>query len=138
MNKSNIKLHLYIRLGRTQRYKHDARASINQREQYGGTFYLFISTGRSPVKITYISFTTYHNHDTNYHGPVGHFIFKSVQPFVSRRVAMPKLPGKWLQYVSSRYACFCVDLSKVFFLKGPSATKQTPNSTSAFLHWYVF
>jgi hypothetical protein len=52
-----------------------------------------LSTGRSPVKITFISFTTSYNNDTNYHGPIGLFIFKSVHPFISGRVAMPKLPG---------------------------------------------
>jgi hypothetical protein len=70
------------------------QASTSQREQYRGTVHLFISTGRSSIKITFMSFTTSYNHDTNYHGPIGLFIFKSVQPFVSRRVAMPKLPGR--------------------------------------------
>jgi hypothetical protein len=93
MNKNNIELHLYLRLDRRQKYKCDARASISQREQYGGTVHLFIGTGRSPIKITFISSTTSYNHDTNYHGSIGLFLFKSVQPFVSRHVAMPKLPG---------------------------------------------
>jgi hypothetical protein len=30
-----------------KKYKRDTKASIGQREQYGGTVYLFISTGRS-------------------------------------------------------------------------------------------
>jgi hypothetical protein len=30
-----------------KKYKRDAKASTGQREQYGGTVYLFISTGRS-------------------------------------------------------------------------------------------
>jgi hypothetical protein len=92
MNKSNIELHSYLRFDRKQRYKRDARASTSQHEQYGGTVHLFIGTGCSLCKITFMSFTTSYNHDTNYHGPIGLFIFKSVQPFVSRRVAMPKLP----------------------------------------------
>jgi hypothetical protein len=93
MNKNNIELHLYLRLDRRQKSKRDARMNISQREQYGGTIHLFIGTGRSPVKITFTSSTTSYNHDTNYHGPIGLFLFKSVQPFVSRHVAMPKLPG---------------------------------------------
>jgi hypothetical protein len=93
MNKNNIELHLYLRLDRRQRYKCDAQASTNQREQYGGTVHLFIGTGRSLCEITFMSFTTSYNHDTNYHGPIGLFIFKSVQPFISRRFSMPKLPG---------------------------------------------
>ena len=76
-----------------KKYKRDARASTSQREQYRGTVHLFIGTGRSPVKITFMSSTTSYNHDTNYHGPIGHFIFKSVQPFVYGCVAMPKLSG---------------------------------------------
>jgi hypothetical protein len=93
MNKNNIELHLYLRLDRRQRYKRDTRANTSQHEQYGGTVHLFIGTGRSPVKITFMSFINSYNHDTNYHGSIGLFIFKSVQPFVSRHVAMPKLPG---------------------------------------------
>jgi hypothetical protein len=93
VNKNNIELHLYLRLDRKQKYKRDARANTSQREQYGGTVHLFIGTGRSPVKITFMSSTTSYNHDTNYHGLIGLFLFKSVQPFVSRHVAMPKLPG---------------------------------------------
>jgi hypothetical protein len=77
-----------------------------------------------------VSFTTGYNHDINYHGPIGLFIFKSVPPFVLRHVVMPKLPGWQLRL------CFCVDLPKVFILMGPSTTKQTPNTliiASAFI-----
>jgi hypothetical protein len=93
MNKNNIELHLYLWLDKRQRYKRDARASTSQREQYRDTVHLFIGTGRSPVKITFMTFTTSYNHDTNYHGLIGLFLFKSVHPFVSRHVAMPMLPG---------------------------------------------
>jgi hypothetical protein len=71
---------------------------------------------------------TRYNNDTNHHGLIGLFLFKSVQPFVSRHVTMPKLPGLWLRRVPSRRVCLCADLSKVFLLKGPSATKQAPNT----------
>src|SRR5688572_8733291 len=57
MDKNNIELHLYLRLDRRQRYKRDARASTSQREQYGGTVHLFIGTGRSLRKITFMPFT---------------------------------------------------------------------------------
>jgi hypothetical protein len=56
MNKNNIELHLYIRLDRRQRYKCDARASTSQRVQYRGTIHLFIGTGRSLCKITFMPF----------------------------------------------------------------------------------
>jgi hypothetical protein len=93
MNKNNIELHLYLPLDRRQGYKHDARASTSQREQYGGTVHLFIGTRPSLCEITFMSFTIGYNHDTNYHGSIGLFVFKSVQPIVSRRVTMPNLPG---------------------------------------------
>jgi hypothetical protein len=65
----------------------------NQHEQYVVTVHLFIGTGRSPVEITFMSLITNYKHDTNYHGLNGLFLFKSVPPFVSRCVIMPKLPG---------------------------------------------
>jgi hypothetical protein len=68
------------------------RVNTSQREQYVGTVHLFIGMRRSPVKITFISLMTSYNHDTNYHGLIGFFLFKSVQPFISRHVTMPKLP----------------------------------------------
>jgi hypothetical protein len=92
MNVNNIELHLYLRLDRRQKSKRDARANTSQREQYGDIVHLFIGTRRSPIKITFMSLMTSYNHDTNYHGLIGLFLFKSVQPFVSRHVTMPKLP----------------------------------------------
>jgi hypothetical protein len=82
MNKNNSGLHLYLRLGRRCQYKCDARASTSQREQFEGTVHLFIGTGRSLCGFTFMSFITGYNHDTDYHGSIGIFIFKSVQPFV--------------------------------------------------------
>jgi hypothetical protein len=85
---------LYLRLDRRYENKRDAQANINQREQYRGTVHLFIGTGRSLCEITFIFFTIDYNHDTNYHGSICLFILKSVQPFVSRHVIMPKFPGR--------------------------------------------
>ena len=93
MNVNNIELHLYLRLDRRQKSKRDARMNTSQREHYGGTIHLFIGTGHSLCGFTFTSFTNDYNHDTDYHGPIGLFIFKSVPPFVSRRVIMLKLPG---------------------------------------------
>jgi hypothetical protein len=89
-----MELYLYLRLDRRRKYKHDARASTSKREQYGGTVHLFIGTGRSLCEITFIPFTIDYNHDTNYHGSICLFIFKSVQPFILRHVVMPKFPGR--------------------------------------------
>jgi hypothetical protein len=57
--------------------------NTSQCEQYGSTIHLFIGTGRSPDKITFMPLTTNHNHDTNYQGLCRLFLFKSVPPFVS-------------------------------------------------------
>jgi hypothetical protein len=73
---------LYLRLDRRRKNKYDARASTNQREQYGGTVHLFIGTGCSLCEIIFIPFTIDYNHDINYHESICLFIFKSVQPFV--------------------------------------------------------
>jgi hypothetical protein len=129
MNMNNIELHLFLRLDRRQESKHDARVNTSQCEQYRGTIHLFIGTGRNSVKITFMFLMTSYNQDTNYHGLIGLFLFKSVQPFVSRHVTMPKLPGSELRHVPSHCVCLYVDLSKVFLLKGPSAKKQAPNIT---------
>jgi hypothetical protein len=88
-----MELHSYLRLDRRKLYKCNARDSTNQREQYGGTVHLFIGTGRSLYGFTFVSITTGYNHDTDNNGSIGLFIFKSVPPFVSRRVTMPKLSG---------------------------------------------
>jgi hypothetical protein len=58
--------------------KRDVWANTRQREQYMGTVHLFIGTGRSLWEITFMPFTNNYNHNTRYHGPIGHFIFKSV------------------------------------------------------------
>jgi hypothetical protein len=93
MNMNNIELHLYLRLDRRQKSKCDARVNTSQREQYEVTVHLFIGTGRSPIEITFMPLINNYEHDTNYHGLVGLFLFKLVQPFVSRDVTMLKLSG---------------------------------------------
>jgi hypothetical protein len=57
MNMNNIKLHSYLRLDRRQKFKCDARVNTSQREQYGVTIHLFIGTGRSLCRITFMPFT---------------------------------------------------------------------------------
>jgi hypothetical protein len=90
---NNSKLHLYLRLDRRCALKSDVRVNTSQREQYGITVHLFIGTERSPVEITFMSLITNYKRDINYHGLIGLFLFKSVQPFVLRYVIKPKLPG---------------------------------------------
>jgi hypothetical protein len=61
MKINNIELHLYLRLDRRQKFKCDARMNTSQREQYGVTVNLFIGTGRSLCRITFmpLTFTIY-------------------------------------------------------------------------------
>jgi hypothetical protein len=93
------------------------RVITSQHEQYGGTVHLFIGTGRSPDKITFVPLTTNHIHDTNYQGLCGLFIFKSVPPFVasvsSCRSFFDCSFGKHLHVtpvcMSSCRRCFCLE-----------------------------
>jgi hypothetical protein len=57
----------------------------SQREQYGNTVHQFIGTGRSPCKITLMSFTFINNSIVILQGLIWLFIFKSV-PFSRRYV----------------------------------------------------
>jgi hypothetical protein len=52
-----------------------------QREQYGVTVHLFIGTGHSLDKITFMSLTFTVDHKANYQGLGGIFSFKSVPSF---------------------------------------------------------
>jgi hypothetical protein len=84
----NIELHLYLRLDRRQKSKRDAQVNTNQREQYGGTVHLFIGTGRSLCKITFMPFMFTIDLRTIYRGLDSLFLFKSV----SFSATEPKLP----------------------------------------------
>jgi hypothetical protein len=53
-------------------------------------------------------FTINYNNDTEHHGLLSHFIFKSVRPFVMRSVIVLKL------YMWELQRCFWEDLPKVF------------------------
>jgi hypothetical protein len=112
-----FKLHLYLRLDRRQKIESDVRVITSHREQYGGTVHLFIGMGHSPNKITFMSLITNHNHDTNYQGLCGLFLFKLVPPFVSSvslcRSSLNCSFGIYLHVVpaciSSYRRCFCLE-----------------------------
>jgi hypothetical protein len=72
---------LYLQLDRRYENKRDARASTNQREQYRGTVHLFISTGRSLCKITFMPSMFIIDVRTIYRGLNNLFLFMSV-PFL--------------------------------------------------------
>jgi hypothetical protein len=65
----------------------------NQREQYGGTVHLFIGTGHSPYKITFMPFTFDNNSIVIHRGLNSLFIFKSV----SFSATTPKLSRSHLR-----------------------------------------
>jgi hypothetical protein len=85
---NNIELHLYLRLDRRQKTKHDARTNTSQREQYEGTVHLFIGTRRSLCEITFMPFMFTIDLRIIYWGLDSLFLLKSV-PF---SVTEPKLP----------------------------------------------
>jgi hypothetical protein len=90
---NNIELHLYLRLDRRWESKCNVRVNTGQCEQYIGTVHLFIGTRCNPVKITFMPLIANYKHDTSHHELNDLLLFKSVLPFVSRRVDMLKLPG---------------------------------------------
>jgi hypothetical protein len=65
----------------------------SQREQYGGTVHLFIDTGHSPYKITFMPFTFDNNYIVIHRGLNSLFIFKSVSFSATR----PKLSRSHLR-----------------------------------------
>jgi hypothetical protein len=85
-NKTNDPL--YFRLNRRQKYKLDARTSIGQREQYGGTVHLFIGTGHNLCKIAFMPFMFVIDLRTTHRGLDSLFPFKSV-PLSSVELKLP-------------------------------------------------
>jgi hypothetical protein len=85
---NNVELHLYLQLDRRQKSKRDARVNTSQCEQYGATIHLFIGTGRSLCKITFVPFMFTIDLRTIYRGLNNIFLFKSVL----FSAAEPKLP----------------------------------------------
>jgi hypothetical protein len=55
----------------------DARTITIQYEQYGGTVHLFIGTGHSPSKNTFMTLTCTHDLNTKHQGLTSLFIFDS-------------------------------------------------------------
>jgi hypothetical protein len=100
----------------------------SQREQYVGTIHLFIGTGHSLDKITFVSLITNHNHSTNCQGLRGVFLFKSVPYFV---LSIPSCQSSFNRsfgiYLHVIFACIS-SCQRCFLLRGPSAKKKAPNN----------
>jgi hypothetical protein len=84
---NNIELHLYLRLDRRRKFRCDVRVNTSQRIQYGVTVHLFIGTGRSLCRITFMPLTFTIDLGIIYRGLDNLFPFKSV----SFSTAKPKL-----------------------------------------------
>jgi hypothetical protein len=56
--------------------------STIQREQYGVTVHLFIGTGRSPGKTTFMSLMFTHDRNTNYKGLSSLFLLRLLLTFL--------------------------------------------------------
>jgi hypothetical protein len=104
----------------------------NQREQYGSTVHLFIGTGHSPYKITFMPFTFDNNSIVIYRGLNSLFIFKSVLFFA----ITPKLSCSHLRR--------CTDLRIILVRcdtdlspKIPVHTLYSRNSQILFLRTFV-
>jgi hypothetical protein len=79
----------------------------SQREQYGSTVHLFIGTGRSPCKFTFMPFTLGSNSIVIHRGPNSLFIFKSV----SFSATTPKLSRSHLRRcINLRIILVCCDI----------------------------
>jgi hypothetical protein len=74
-------LNLYLRLARRWKSESDARVITIQCEQYGVTVHLFIGTGHSPNKITFVSLTFTVDRKANYQELGSLFFFKLVSSF---------------------------------------------------------
>jgi hypothetical protein len=68
----------YLRFIRRWDCRDDARAITIQREQYSVTVHLFIGTGCSPDKITFMPLTFTLNHNASYQGLSSLFPLRSV------------------------------------------------------------
>jgi hypothetical protein len=114
MNKNNTELHLYLGLDRRQKYKCDARANTSQREQYGGIVHLFIGTGRSLCKITFMPFIFTIDLRTICRGLDSIFLLKSVLFSATE----PKLPcaqlRRWFNLHYNPAFSYCVQLHPEF------------------------
>jgi hypothetical protein len=119
-------LHLYLSLDGRWKRESDARVIIFQREQYRGTVHLFIDTGRSPNKITYVSLITNYNHNTDYQGLYNLFLFKLVSSFIfsmtSSRSSFNRSFGLYLHVTTA----FVLSCRRCFFLEDLRRRRRPP------------
>jgi hypothetical protein len=106
INRNDIELQMYLQVEGDESTSVTQKRMPNQRVQYGGTVHLFIGTGHSPYKITFMPFTIDNNSIVIYRGPNSLFIFKSVSFFATT----PKLSCSHLRrYINLRIILDCCD-----------------------------
>jgi hypothetical protein len=84
---------MYLQLEGNESTSVTQKRLTDQREQYGDTVHLFIGTGHSPYRITFMPFTFGNNSIVIHRGLNGLFIFKSV----SFSATTPKLSRSHLR-----------------------------------------
>jgi hypothetical protein len=104
----------------------------SHRKQYGGIVHLFIGTGHSPNKITFVSLITNHNHNTNYQGLCGLFLFKSVPSFVFACQHAEALSIVTLAYIFMSYL-FAHRLAEGVFAYRTFGGEEGPQQTASSL-----
>ena len=122
VNRNNVGLQLYLQLEGDESTSVTQKRMPNQRPQYGGTVHLFIGTGHSPYKITFMPFTFDNNSIVVYRGLNSLFIFKSV----SFSAATPKLS------CSNLRRCIDLRIILVFSCRDTDLSPKAPAHTLYF------
>jgi hypothetical protein len=122
----------FINMNKHQRYLYyintfgllegeNARVITILREQYGVTVHLFIDTGRSPDKITFMPLTSTLNHKANYQGLSSLFPLRSVSSFIFAVIPSRSsfscsfgFCSHHFRLISSCHTWLCIVLPKVF------------------------
>jgi hypothetical protein len=121
-NRNNVELQMYLQLEGDESTSVTQKRMPNQREQYGGTVHLFIGTGHSPYKITFMPFTFDNNSIVVYRGLNSLFIFKSV----SFSATTPKLSCSHLR------RCIVLRIILVFSCRDTDLSPKVPAHTLYF------
>jgi hypothetical protein len=122
-------LHWYLRLARRRGCE---RVNTIQHEQYEDTVHLFIGTGRSPSKITFIPLNAYLQASKANKVYLVFYFFTWTEPMLSSFGILQRClyTGSSSWEAKSRLmialASLCIILPKVFLSWGPSVEKKTP------------
>jgi hypothetical protein len=110
------------------------RVNTNQREQYGATVHLFIDTGRSLCKITYMPLTFIIDLGIIYQGLDSLFPFKSVPFFTAKPKLLHRLLRNWFILVPNH--AFHIMYNFIPRLKVPVYILYLENMLAVFLRTF--